>query len=178
MKTLYLKLILLVLIPITCIAQIPTRFVEPNEISEKGVFRTEEIKSENSKKQIRIDHQKLLAEDEKENGTGLPVRFGKAVDVDYNLENSGEWQEIGNARVWKMQITSKEALSLNLIFKKLFIPGRGQLYIYNEQRTVIYGPVTSKDLTRSGKFSTDVISGESIILELLEPKEHFSRSVL
>ncbi|MCG8322164.1 MAG: T9SS type A sorting domain-containing protein [Cytophagales bacterium] len=153
----------------------PTRIFKASQIAEKGVFSTEKVKA---KKELNVDLTQVLRDDEKEKGSGMPYRFGKAVDVNYNLANSGEWHDMEGARIWKLQITSKKALSLNLIFKKLFIPGNGELYIYNEERTVIYGPVTSRDMTPSGKFSSDLIYGQSIILELLEPKASKNKSVL
>lgn len=173
MKKLYLCFIFLV--PLGTTAQVPTRIFKASQIAEKGVFSTEKVKA---KKELNVDLTQVLRDDKKEKGSGMPYRFGKAVDVNYKLANSGEWHDMEGARIWKLQITSKKALSLNLIFKKLFIPGNGELYIYNEERTVIYGPVTSRDMTPSGKFSSDLIYGQSIILELLEPKASKNKSVL
>ena len=173
MKKLYFYFLFLV--PLGISAQVPTRIFNTSEITDKGIFRTEKVKA---KKELNVDLTQVLKDDEREKDTGMPYRFGTAVDVNYSLDNSGEWHDIGNASVWKLQITSNSAMSLNLIFKKLIIPENGELYIYNEERTVIYGPVTSKDITPSGRFSTDVILGESIVLELLEPHASKKESVV
>ena len=173
MKKLYF--ILLVLAPLSIAAQIPTRFLNTPEITKKGIFETKQVEA---KKELKVDLTQVLKEDEEEKGMGMPYRFGKAVDVNYTLANSGEWHTTEGARIWKLQITSRKALSLNLIFKRLFIPENGELFIYNEERTVMYGPVTHKDMTRSGKFSTDLIPGQSIILELFEPIASKGESIL
>ncbi|MDI6832964.1 MAG: trypsin-like serine protease [Bacteroidales bacterium] len=72
-------------------------------------------------------------------------------------------------RNWKLKIISKGAYSINLIFNKFYLPEDASLYIYNEDRTMVYGPVTSANCNASGIFASDVIKGESIILEYFVP---------
>jgi len=43
---------------------------------------------------------------------------------------------------------------------------------------MLYGPVTSGSTTRSGKFNSDIIKGETAIIELYEPLEETGKNVL
>jgi len=115
---------------------------------------------------------------EKNDVMPTPFRFGKGVEVDYNLQNSGEWFSIGNGRVWKLKISSKGAYSINLVFGKLALPRGATLYLYNEERTMSFGPITSRDVPSSGRFMSDLLEGETVVLELLEPKVSENLSVV
>ncbi|MBA4408157.1 MAG: hypothetical protein C0397_01885, partial [Odoribacter sp.] len=108
----------------------------------------------------------------------LPYRFGKGVEVSYTLANSGDWFETDGGRVWKLKIKSEKAFSLSLIFSKLKISGQTKIYIYNEEGSMIYGPITSESITKNGSFSSDIIKGDALILELFEPAEEKGNSVL
>jgi len=115
--------------------------------------------------------QKVLEEDEINKGKDLPYRFGYAFYVDYNMQNSSTWTKVDSGKVWSLKIVSRGAYSINLAFDKFYLPQKSRLYIYNEQKTVLQGPYTSKNNTKSGKLSTDLVQGESIILEYFEPND-------
>jgi hypothetical protein len=101
---------------------------------------------------IQIDAEKELREtiEEEKLNLDLPFRFGKGVEVDYTLENSGEWFQTEKGRIWKIKIKSVKAYSLSLIFSKLIIHGQTEIYIYNEEGTMIYGPINSKSISTKG----------------------------
>lgn len=173
MKT--LTSLFLLLLSLNLSAQVTTKFLEPGDISEKGIFQTGKIKNV---EQISVNMREVWKAHEKYEEASDFAKFGTSVDVYYTLNNSGSWAEIGNGRIWKMQLRSPGALSINMVFGKLSIPEQGRLYIYNEDRSMQYGPITSKDMTERGKFATDLLAGESIILELLEPNSVRGGSVL
>lgn len=117
-----------------------------------------------------IDVEALLAEDEEEIKLGLPFRFGYSMKVNLNLQNSGNWTELNDGRrIWTLNIVSKGAYSINLAYDEFYIPEGGELYIYNIDKTVLQGPISSEHNTLNKKFATDLIQGESIILEYYEP---------
>jgi V8-like Glu-specific endopeptidase len=148
-------------------AQIPTRKLNPEQ------FR--KIKPVNSKMQVqdiklsKVEISQLLVEDDAEKELGLPFRFGKDIDVDLGLKNSGQWEDVKGGRIWKIKITSENAYSINLIFDNFRLSNEAELYIYNEDETMIIGPILSKNNNKSEVFATDLIQGQSIILELFEP---------
>jgi len=126
-----------------------------------------------------FDVNRLLEEDESVKRMDVPYRFGKGFDVNYTLAD-GIWTKVDSGSVWLMKVTSPEAYSINFIFSELFLPVNAELYIYNYDGNMIYGPVTSKQNMEKGIFLTDIIMGESVILYLYVPenKETNTRLVI
>ena len=90
-----------------------------------------------------VDHDLLLTEDLEEMNKNMPYRFGNPFEVNFNLYNSGTWEEIENGRVWRLSITSKNAYSLNLLYDKFIIPDGAELYVYDKERSTVLGAFTS-----------------------------------
>ena len=160
----------------TGVAQVQTQRLSPQELKSVKRFNPKSLPA--AVKMPVVDVNALLAEDELEKGLGLPFRFGKAIDVDLGLENAGEWKNVQGGRIWKLPITSENAYSINLIFKSFFLAKGAELYIYNQEQTMLMGPITPKDNKKSKRFSTDLIQGEGIVLELFEPSESNGESQL
>jgi hypothetical protein len=93
-----------------------------------------------------FDVKELLKEDSLHKGLDVPFRFGKGFNVDYSLKD-GKWTKTNDGRIWNLQIHSKGAYSINLIFDELYLPEGGELYLYNQNRSVVYGPITSSQNT-------------------------------
>ncbi len=163
------------LLNVSSYSQIKSKLSKEKFVSPKGYFDVDTLKT---KKQLpKIDLKKLLKEDESEQLLGFPYRFGVDIDVDYSSENSGKWFiREDSSRVWKLKIHSMGALSLNLIFSKLILPQEAILYIYNNTRTMTYGPIRAQNVKNPDRFSTDLIQGNTIILELFEPRDVFGNS--
>jgi len=140
MKRYFISLILVIAV-LNLPAQVITQKINTKKVDES-------IKS-TSKSSIDVltmpsfDLKKLLEEDETNKGLDLPYRFGYAFEVDYNMQNSGTWTEVENGKVWSLKIVSKGEYSINLAYSKFYLPENSQLYIYNEQKTVLQGPFTS-----------------------------------
>ena len=109
---------------------------------------------------------------------GVPFKFGEAIDVNITLNNSGEWENTPEGRVWSLAIQSDSAYSINFRFSQLFLGEGSELIIYNESREMLYGPITFENNSRSGRFLTDLIQGDKVILELFEPNGVKGRSKL
>ena len=63
-----------------------------------------------------IDIEALILEDEIEQmDKSVPFRFGTPFEVNYNLDNSGQWIDTDLGRIWRLSITSEGAYSINLI---------------------------------------------------------------
>lgn len=106
------------------------------------------------------------------------LQFGNAIGTDYTLENSGEWFQTPHGRVWKLNLKISGVNSLNFIFNELTLPENGVLYLYNEERTMLYGPIINRNRGLNPQFITDPIKGETITLELYEPQDAFGSSRL
>lgn len=98
-----------------------------------------------------------------------PWRFGHKHQVNYSLENSGEWTNVRNGRVWRIRFRSKNALTMNFIFENMYIPEGGHIYMYNSEKTAFIGAYTSMNNAPSKILGTDVLAGEDVIVEFFEP---------
>lgn len=117
---------------------------------------------------------KECAEIEKRTGICL---FGKGFDISYTL-NDGQWEDVDGGRLWSMSFESDGAHSLNFVFEDFSLPEGADLYIYNQDETVVYGPVTNDCLYENGHFLTDIIPGNQVTITLFEPLECIGRSTL
>ncbi len=116
-----------------------------------------------------LDVNKLILEDSINRSSNLPYRFGYAFKVDYNIQNSGTWIDVEDGKVWALKIVSKGAYSINLEYSKFRLPKNSQLYIYNEDKTVLQGPFTFENNRKDSTFSSDLVEGSAIILEYFAP---------
>jgi hypothetical protein len=117
-----------------------------------------------------IDLDALSVQDKIDEADGLPLRFGTPFDVDYSLQNSGLWQDLGGGdRLWRLRIESKNAFSINLLFSRYHLPDGARLYIYNEDHSMLLGAFTSKNNKPDGQFATGPVKGDISILEYVEP---------
>lgn len=121
----------------------------------------------------------LLAEDQIEQSKGIPYRFGFPMDVNYNLDNSGTWTNLpGGAKLWRLNIYSSGATTINLIYNDFWLPQGSKFYIYNEDRSEFIGAFTARNNNETGQFATGLVRGESIILEYYEPAKVESPGII
>jgi hypothetical protein len=146
-------------------AQIRNKIVSGEKQSEVGALSVKASRMRNYELP-NIDVKNLLKEDSLERTQGKPFRFGKAVEVDIDFIREATKLTIGDSSIFFYRISSKKAYSINLIFDRFSLANNASLEIYNYQKTMIYGPVTSKDNPSNGVFWTDLIKGESIIIQL------------
>ncbi len=81
----------------------------------------------------------------------------------------GEWRELpGDMLLWRIPVRAANALSLDFVFRRFFLPPRAQLYIRGADATL--GPYTDADNPRSRVFATPLIKGASATVEVLLPR--------
>ena len=132
--------------------------------------------------QLNLDS--IKSENERKMDLGGPFIYGHQLNVNFSTTNSGKWEEQDNLAIWRLKVKSTGAFSLSFHFNKFFLPENAQLIIYNEGESFLYGPLSSKQNSESGKFTTGPIQGANIILELIVDKKqkegvklHISRIV-
>jgi len=125
-----------------------------------------------------VDVEKLLQEDEHEVGLDIPLRFGTALDVDISLTKDGRWFNLATGRVWKLEIESEGAFSINMIFDDFHLPDSAEINIYSSESKIVFGPITSKQNNPRNRFGTDLIMGDKVIIELFEPIERIGETRL
>ncbi|MFQ5500322.1 MAG: trypsin-like serine peptidase, partial [Candidatus Zixiibacteriota bacterium] len=119
-----------------------------------------------------VDHRALLAEDVIEQAKDMPYRFGQPFDVNYDLNNSGTWENLSDgSRLWRLRIESARAYSINLIYDDFWLPDGAQFFIYNADRSMTIGAFTSKNNKEYGQFATALVRGDVSILEYWEPAD-------
>jgi len=94
-----------------------------------------------------------------------PWRFGFNNYVNLNMTNSGTWTELQNGgKLWKLQLTCENALTVNLTLSDVVIPEGNELYVYNPQKDFILGKFTSYHLYE-GELGTELVPGNTAIIE-------------
>jgi PKD repeat protein len=118
-----------------------------------------------------FDVQKMLEEDRiTEQAMDMPTRYARVFDTDYSLDNSGTWEDLSDgSRVWRLAINSKDAVSLGLTYKEFFIPKGATLFVYNADKSMIFGAFSEQNNSADGIFATVPVYGSRIIIEYYEP---------
>lgn len=159
-------------------AQVETQYFQE---SNTVYFVQDFLRTNLDTKIIRMpafDLEKMQKEDAEMEGLDVPYRFGKGFDVSYTLSD-GLWQDVEGGRLWTLTFESKGAISLNYIFENMHLPEGANLFIMNQDKTVVYGPVTSEVcVPRESTFLTDVIPGASSTIYLFEPLAKINESTL
>jgi len=147
------------------------------QISHGGQPKSFEIKGLKSNIDYRImpevDVEALLQQDAIDESYGdIPWRFGKDMEANFNLDNSGTWEILDNGdRIWRLEITSYGAYSINLIYDVFKLPKGAVFFVYNAQKSHIIGSFTSMNNKPDGSFATVPVRGETSILEYYEPAD-------
>ncbi len=119
-----------------------------------------------------VDVAALLAEDSIEQGKGIPYRFGFPFEVNYDLDNSGTWEDLNDGgRLWRLRIECPGAYSINLVYDEFWLPEGAKLFIYNEDRSYVIGSFTERNNKEYEKFATALVKGDVSILEYYEPAD-------
>ena len=97
-----------------------------------GEVRVQSIPME---KLPNLDTKSINEQDELKNKdfSNSPVRFGFSHEVNFDLFNSGVWQTTSDGgRLWKLKLYSPDAISLNLLYDKFWLPDGAKFFIYSE----------------------------------------------
>ena len=100
-----------------------------------------------------------------------PYRFGIVLPVDVSPDHSGNWTTLPDGiQIWRATVSSPGALALSAYFDRFHIPDGGKLFIYNSDKSQVIGAFSSMNNSRSGFFSTELIAGDEMTLEYVQPK--------
>ncbi|WP_162820134.1 T9SS type A sorting domain-containing protein [Kordia sp. SMS9] len=102
----------------------------------------------------------------------IPWRFGYDHFVDLGLENAGQWDELPNGdRIWRINIISPNALTMNVLFDRYKIPVGGKVHVYNDDRSEILNEYNHLHNNPEEILGTWMVKGESLWIEYFEPKK-------
>ncbi len=110
---------------------------------------------------------------------GGPWRFGFNHYVDFDLGNSGVWTTLPNGdRIWRINIASKGALTINLIFEEFDLPDGAYVYLSDKNQSNRVGAYTSRNNNPEQKLGTELVHGDNIIVEYFEPQAVIGQGIL
>lgn len=144
------------------------------QISEGGTPATGlEPISNISFQQVEIEApspEEIQTEDSEREKSGQPYRVGLVINGEYSPQTHGNWRVLNSGiRVWQLSIKSNGAQAIGLLYNQLRLPAGGKLFVYNRDKTQLLGAYTAFNNTE-GKWSTQPIGGEEIILEYNAPE--------
>ena len=114
-----------------------------------------------------VNMQAVLLEDKLQGGAH---RFAVPRVVELTPLTDGRWEEIDEETLlWRLPITSPEAVSISLGFTCYFMPPGGKLFIYSVDESQVLGPFTENDNEEHGQLWTPLIYSDTIIVELTIP---------
>lgn len=177
MKKLIFILACIIFCNICIVGQVETRYYPDGGALENIKQLQKRTKSSTLKSMPSFDKQKLIDEDKKMEGSDVPFQFGKGFDINMKLDE-GQWMNTANGRIWSATFYSPGAYSINFVFDDFYLAKGAELYIVNEEGTMLYGPVVHENNTTSGYFLTDLIQGDNVTVYLFEPTASIGNSRL
>lgn len=112
----------------------------------------------------------LLEDAENDANKSGPYRFGVNLSADLDSERHGVWTTLANGdRVWRLGISSADALSLNFQFDAYQLPEGGKVFVYKPDMTQIKGSFTHENTSPDNSLGVGLIFGDQLIIEYLEP---------
>ena len=111
----------------------------------------------------------VLAAEDVINDSRQQYRVGHNMPVNLNQNNSGKWQMLANGgRLWRLVIHSEDAMALGLYYNNFYVPNGGQVFLYNETKDHVIGSFTAANNIQDQIRATQMIEGETIIIEYYE----------
>lgn len=171
MKNLYLPSILFIFAFIFFYQPVSSQISQP---ATPPSFSLENLKSDLPVEIMRsVDTKKLLEEDKIfDTIKNIPWRFGDNIMVDIHPGNAGIWEVLDNGnKLWRVAISSQGAYTLNFTFDQYHLPPGAQLFLYNQDKSMMLGAFTDYNNQDDGYFATTLVDGDHVIIEYYEPAD-------
>ena len=144
------------------------------QVTNEGVPLSWDLENKNSTNAIEmqaIDFVKLVEEDRiNDAAKSGPYRFGYEFGTNLGLDNAGVWDNLPNGdRIWRINILSQGANTLNFIFDQYWLPQGAKIYIYSDDRQDMVGAYTNVMNQPEEKLGTWMVDGDNIWIEYYEP---------
>jgi hypothetical protein len=118
----------------------------------------------------RVDAPALYGEDVMRQQEGLPARFAQPQKVFIAPDTHGSWEELpGSLMVWRVRISSIDAVSLNLGFTRYAMPAGGYLSIYPVDGSREPITFTAADNKAHGELWTPIVRTRELMVEAVVP---------
>ncbi len=119
-----------------------------------------------------FDLESVRNEDLQDEKEGNYPKIARLLETNVPLEQNGEqWSVLETGeRVWRQAIRSEGAMALSVQFENFAIPAGSRLFIYTPDYAHQIGAFTEFNNHESGVFSTQLVPGEEVIVEYIEPE--------
>jgi len=151
--------------------------ISTNEEPISFITNIPTLRGENTLKTLpSLDMEKIKQEDKEDEANGIPPRFGYQHKVNFDLENSGEWVVLPDGdKIWRLIISCPDALSINLLYDKFWLPDGAKFFIYSNDQKHYIGAFTSVNNKGNRNeiqgFATGLVYSDQITLEYYLPKD-------
>ncbi len=154
MKTIFL--FILTIIVIDSSAQVITKYYSDNQTQTANEYPLEKLN------EISYNTNHISVKDFENKKAGI-FRYGDVVPVDINLKNHGKWY---NGKTWRLLIVSPNAKSIEVVFDNIILPEGAEINVFDIGKRMVFGPVNKYSIDQSLPVSTDIMNGDSIIVQL------------
>ncbi len=149
-------------------------FVMKAQVTNEGKPKSWQLAGKKSSTPVvmkAFDLNRIKAEDAKNDvDKSRPWRFGYEFKVNLGLDNSGVWDVLPDkSRIWRINIISKGAKTLNFIFDTYKIPRGATIYLYNNDKSDLLGAYTNIFNRPDEMLGTWLVQGENVWIEYYEP---------
>lgn len=116
----------------------------------------------------QTDIDKAMAQD----GRGATMlTAAQMIPVDKGVDNAGTWSVLSDGTpIWRLSLSSEGARQVVLVFSEFHLPEGSRLFVYNEDKSMIFGPYTHEDNPESGVFSIGLLVGDHVTVEYEAPR--------
>lgn len=98
-----------------------------------------------------------------------PWRFGYLHQTDLKFDD-GFWMDLpGGNRLWRTEIISDDAMTINLLLEDVYFPEGAHFYMYDIDQTNRVGAYTARNNREDGLLGTELVHGDHIVIEYFEP---------
>lgn len=110
---------------------------------------------------------KIRAEDDAAEKQGFPRRVGVAVRAPIDVIRDGKLDVLPDGtQVWRISVSCNEALAMSPCFDDFSLINGYRMFVYDESKKVILGAYTSFNNKENRLFSTELVPGDHLVLEI------------
>ena len=106
-------------------------------------------------------------------------KYGIPFDVNRSVfDEVIPYKNTNNEWVYHLGIESKNAISLNFIFSNVALKKGSYFYIVSTNSTKFIGPINTSFFSSLASYSSDILLGDNVVIELVEPDLNKGSSTL
>ena len=114
----------------------------------------------------------LLSKSEASSGKdGTPMKVGVTIPTHLTTNNAGVWETTEDGYdIWRLKMHNDNALGCCILFDRFMLPEGAQFFVYNLDKSLIYGPYTNEYNPSGKSYSSGLFADGDVILEYISPK--------